>query len=263
MDRVSCPLTAYRPMPSRLRLDAQPIAKRSTEQSLSFGMNWAPPVNTEMPTFQPVSLPVGVNTWPTATRGGFQLPDSQQMQILGMTSWLGILTQLEIDGSVRYNEPLTSQLASYGTQAFPALKTLISVTTRLPAIREGFYTLEKMSDAGTDITPMYPALERWNSHPDPGIQMHLARLYRRMNESRAFGPMISTLVNYALTQYPMQSSSTFNVSEEIGITVLDQLARKTAAETVRALQPYLQTGTLAPTPVQDFSAPPKKQGRWL
>jgi hypothetical protein len=154
---------------------------------------------------------------------------------------LGIQTQMTLNGQPTFNEALVQNIVNYREHAIPALKTLFLSTNSTPTLLEGLYTASKMADARvTGMEQLYPALTRWNSHPDPTIQMHLARFYRKINEPKTFGPMLATAVNYAVNQYPMISSPAYNVTEEVGETVLNQIATRTAQETVRQLMPYLQ-----------------------
>lgn len=157
---------------------------------------------------------------------------------------LGLKTVVSFDGKVQYNEPLVQSIVNCGTMAFPALKTLFLGTANTGALLEGLYVAGKMADAQVPgMAQLYPSLTRWNSHPDPNIQMHLARFYRKINEPKTFGPMLSTAVNYAVNQYPMISSPAYNVIEEVGKTLLSQLVSLTAQETVRQMifyQPYMQ-----------------------
>lgn len=168
---------------------------------------------------------------------------------LALVARLGLQTQMLMDGKVLYNEPLVQSLVNCREMAIPALKTLFQSTSNTPVLLEGLYAASKMSDARVNnLEQLYPALTRWNSHPDPTIQMHLARFYRKINEPKTFGPMLSTAVNYAVNMYPMSSSSSYNVTEEVGATLLDQIAQRTAQETVRQLLPFLPVKPLQPMP---------------
>ncbi len=160
---------------------------------------------------------------------------------MALVARLGLQTQTQLDGRVLYNEPLAQSLANCREAAISPLKTLFqSASATLPMV-EGLYAAEKMAELNVKgLEQLYPALARWNSHPDPMIQMHLARFYRKINEPKTFGPMLSTAVNYAVNMYPMSSSASYNVTEEVGATLLEQIATRTARETVRQLLPFLQ-----------------------
>lgn len=158
-----------------------------------------------------------------------------------LVAQLGMQTQIMLNGQVQYNEPLVQSLASYREQAIPTLKSLFQSTNSTPSVLEGLQVASRMADAQVrGIEQLYPALARWNSNPDPTIQMQLARFYRKINEPKTFGPMLATAVNYAILQYPSISLPVYNVSEEVGETLLNQIASRTAQETVRQLAPYLQ-----------------------
>lgn len=168
---------------------------------------------------------------------------------LPLVARLGLQTKMLMDGNVLYNEPLVQSLVNCREMAIPALKTLFQSTNNTPVLLEGLYAAGKMAEAKVNnLEELYPALTRWNSHPDPTIQMHLARFYRKINEPKTFGPMLSTAVNYAVNMYPMSSSSSYNVTEEVGSTLLDQIARRTAQETVRQLLPFIQNKPFQPMP---------------
>lgn len=206
-----------------------------------------------LPSFPPGSLP-GMGSQP-------QLPDAGMIN--GLITQLGIQTQLNLDGTARFNEPLVAQIVSYREMVLPGLQLFLMSTDRVPALLEGLYAAGKLAESGVKgVEQLYSAAERWNGHPDPLIQMHLARFYRKINEPRTFGPMLATLLNRAIVEYPMQSSPTYNVSEEVGQTVLDEIVRRTTEETVRQLRPLLQNPggsnpfQMPSTPSRQMSASP-------
>lgn len=185
---------------------------------------------------------------PPVTRQPLPLP-SAPPDPMALVARLGLQTQILMDGKVLYNEPLVQSLVNCREMAIPALKILFQSTSNTPNLLEGLYTVTKMAEARVNnLEQLYPALTRWNSHPDPTIQMHLARFYRKINEPKTFGPMLSTAVNYAVNMYPMASSSSYNVTEEVGATLLDQIAERTAQATVQKLLPYLQPRPFQPMP---------------
>lgn len=158
-----------------------------------------------------------------------------------LVSQLGLQTRLNLDGSVHYNEPLVQQIVSHGGAAIPALESAFWGLSSIPALVEGLYAATKLAEARTPhIGRLSQSLIRWNSHPDPVVQIHLARFYRQINEPNTFGPMLSTLVNQAVQQYATQATPVFNISAETGHTVLEQIAQRTADATVQRLVPYLQ-----------------------
>lgn len=215
-------------------------------------------MNSVSPTF--ATAPQRVFNSPTAEmRNPTMLPSlpntmtatTPTAPLSNLIAQLGIGAKNHWDGTIRYNEPLVQQIVAYREQAIPMLGLLLGNSdTGMQTLKEGLYTAEKLADARiTNVAQLYPSLQRLNSHPDPSIQVHLARLYRKMDEPRVFGPLLSTLVNAASTQYPMQASPTNNVSEETGAALLSQIARRTAEETVQRLLPFLQ-GRVIPSPMQ-------------
>lgn len=161
---------------------------------------------------------------------------------------LGLYTQIRLDGTVAYNEPLVQQVVAHGSAALNALRPFLAGVTHIPALLEGLYAAEKLQLNGIPTADMlYPALVRWNSHPDPAVQQGLARFYRVSNHPKGFGPMLATLVNYALNQYPMQASPAFNVTEAVGQTVLEQIASRAADLTAQRLLPYLNHAPARPS----------------
>jgi hypothetical protein len=158
-----------------------------------------------------------------------------------LVAQLGLQTQMLLNGQMAYNEPLVQSLVNYREQAIPALKSWFQSTNTTTNVLEGLEVAARMADAQVQgLEQLYPAVSRWNSHPDPTIQMQLARFYRKINEPKTFGPMLATAVNYATLQYPSISMPVYNVTEEVGETLLNQIANRTAQETVRQLVPYLQ-----------------------
>lgn len=165
-------------------------------------------------------------------QAGFGLP--------ALINQLGTQTHIGLNGIVQFNLPLVQQIAAHKEQALPELYRFLSTTPSIPALIEGIYTAEQMTEAGVqNVASLYPAVSRWNTNPDPLVQIYLAGLYRELNIPTTFGPMLSTLVNRSVDQYPLQSSSAYNITEEVGGTLLQQIADTTADETVKRLLPYL------------------------
>jgi hypothetical protein len=155
---------------------------------------------------------------------------------------LGTQTRMMMNGSVLYNEPLVQQLVQMGPNAIPALQSFFMSVNNIPALLEGLYTAEKLAGTGVqNVAQLANALARWNSHPDPLVQMNLARFYRRINIPGTFGPMMATLMNQAVNQYASLSSPNYNVSQVVGETVLDQIANRTADVMMQRLGPFWQT----------------------
>ncbi len=171
-----------------------------------------------------------------------RLPDAQ-----ALVSQLGLQTRLLLDGTAQFNEPLIQSIVALREQALPALQLFLLSASNVPAVLEAIQVAGRMQAAGVNgIERLYPALARWNGNPDPLIQTALARFYGKLNEPRAFGPLLSTLVNRAVNQYAMLGLPAYNVSEEAGAALLEQIARRSAQETLRQLLPFLPNGGVFP-----------------
>lgn len=158
-----------------------------------------------------------------------------------LVAQLGTATRINMDGSVQYNEPLVQSLIGLREQALPAINLLLGSTNSTATILEALYAATKMAEAGVvGVNQLYPSVSRLNSHIDPAVQVHLAQFYGKINEPKAFGPMLTTAIHYAANQYPMGSYAAYRFTEEAGAAFLNQLARQTAQETVRALLPFLR-----------------------
>lgn len=172
-------------------------------------------------------------------------PAGSANSLLSLSSQLGLGLSTRPDGTLLPNEPLIQALIQYREAAVPVLSNILNQAgygipyPSVATIIETLYTAQRLAQTGVNTESLYPAASRLNTHPDPLVQIYLAGYYRQLKEPAAFGPMLSTLINHAVTQYPHPLSS-WNVSEEVGGTVLQQIANRTAEETVRRLQPYLQ-----------------------
>jgi hypothetical protein len=175
-----------------------------------------------------------------------------------LVAQLGLNTPVHVDGSVQFNEPLVQSIVRFREAALPALKLMLSSTSSTPTILESIYTATQMAENGVKgADQLYSTIARFNHHIDPTVQMQLARFYGKINEPKAIGPLLTTAFHYAANQYPMGSYSAYRFSEEAGEAVLNQLARRTAQETVRQLMPFLsspltQPGILAPPNPHSF-----------
>jgi hypothetical protein len=183
----------------------------------------------------PVAQPVG---YPRA--GVAPVAGPVHANAMSVVARLGTQSRLLMDGSVLYNEPLVRQIVQMGPTAIPALQNFFMSVNNIPALLEGLYTAERMASLGMDVRSLTPAIARWNTHPDPLVQMNLARFYRKINDPGTFGPMMATLVNQAVNRYASLASPNYNVSKEVGETVLDQIANRTADVLMQRLNPFWQ-----------------------
>lgn len=183
-----------------------------------------------------MAQPVRYPTW-----NGSPLSGNINAKALFAVSQLGTQTRLALNGSVFYNEPLVQQLIQMGPAAVPALQQFFQGVNNIPALLEGLYAAEKMAGLGVNVSSLTASLRRWNSHPDPLVQMNLARFYRRINDPKTLGPVLATLINQAVNQYASLASPSYNVSAEAGETVLDLIANRTADVVLQRLSPVWQT----------------------
>ncbi len=175
-------------------------------------------------------------------------PRSAAPPLPWLVAQLGVQTRISMDGQAMFNEPLVQQIVAARQQALPHLQAFLGSVSSIPGILEGLYLAGKLADAGVSgVENLYATVSRWNSHPDPLVQIHLAQFYGKINQPRSFGPVFSTLVYHAVNQYPFQASPTYNVSEAVGETVLRKIAERTADETVKRLLPYMQAPQVPPT----------------
>ena len=159
--------------------------------------------------------------------------------LYGWVNQLGRQTQLHINGMVQFNMPLIQQILPYREQTVPYLHQFLSQARTIPQFVEGIYTAELLAENGVKgIEQLYPVTSKWNTNPDPIVQIYLAGLYREMNIPTTFGPMMATLINQSINRYPMQSSPTYNITEEVGGTILQQIADRTANQVIKQLKSF-------------------------
>lgn len=170
-------------------------------------------------------------------------------QVQALVSQLGARTIIGGDGIVRFNQPLIRAIVSYRELAVPALGRFLAQARTVPQIIEALYTAEELAENGIrGVDPLYSLASRWNRHPHPLVQIYLAGFYRNIPQPAAFGPMMTTLIRQAMTTNAA-TPGPFRIDEEVGGTVLQKIAERTADETVRRLLPYLRsTPTVSPYP---------------
>lgn len=157
-----------------------------------------------------------------------------------MIAQLGQQTRIGSNGLVQFNEPLLARIVAQREQAVQPLYAFLASASSIPAFLEGLQAAERLAEAGVAQTAsLYPAVSRWNTHPDPLVQIYLAGFYREIHNPSTFGPMLATLVNQSVARYPLQSTPAYTITEEVGGTLLEQLADYTAQRTLEKLQPFL------------------------
>lgn len=166
---------------------------------------------------------------------------------------MGSQTRIGDNNLLSFNEPLVKAIAQQGTAAISSLAEFLEKPQQRLALLEGIYTAQKLVEqspqALTDENRdrLYAAVSPYNTSPDPFVQIYLAGFYRALNNPATFGPVLSTLINQSIYRYAEQANPADNVTEELGGTLLQQIANRTAEETVKRLLPYL------PPPGQRFS----------
>lgn len=158
---------------------------------------------------------------------------------------VGRWTFIRPDGMVIFNEPLVNQITTYGDQAVPALGRFLSMVVPtperyLPQVIEGLYLADRLAQTGVrSVTRLAPVVSSLNTHPNPLIQIYLAGFYRKINRPETFGPMLSTLIRESLNPTP-GPANLLNPTEEVGGTLLQQIADRTSQETIKRLLPFLK-----------------------
>lgn len=209
---------------------------------------------TAYPTYPPYSyaahsaypaLPAAGSVYANPAYPGSLMPEmAPPVDPASLVAQLGLGAKLGVDGSVQYNLPLVQQVVSLREKALPALNLLLNSTSSTATIMEALHAATLMAENGVQgVEKLYPAAARFNHHIDPAVQVHLARFYGKINEPKAFGPLLTTAIHYAANQYPAGSYAASQFTEEAGKSFLNQLARLTAQETVRQLLPFLRPTT--------------------
>ena len=195
-------------------------------------------LNASFPNYWPMPTPMSrMASYSSA------YPNAMAQQLVAQ---LGLQTYQDTAGMIHFNEPLIQQIVRLREGALPALAQFLQ--QRIPfvdrnplPIIEALRTAEILSDAGVfQVKQLYEQTSHLNTNPNPLLQIYLAGFYRKINQPETFGPMLSSLMNYTLTQYT-NNHPHLNPTEEVGGTVLSQIAKASAAETVKQLLPYLNT----------------------
>lgn len=168
-------------------------------------------------------------------------PYPMPLPVQNLIYQLGSQTTMAADGNVRLNAPLIETIVRYREQAVPVLCQFMSNTQNMLSMVEALYTSQRLAEERVSNVPMlYGVTQHWNNNPHPLVQIYLAGFYRKLNAPHTLGPMLSMMMRNALQPGPPIPSA-FNPQEEIGGTVLDLIANKSADETMKRLVPYLQS----------------------
>jgi len=93
----------------------------------------------------------------------------------------------------------------------------------------GLYLAERLIEAGqTPPENLYAIVSPINRHPHPLVQIYLAGLYRHLDAPQAFGPLLGTLMRDTFTPRNPNQPPTWDVAEEVGGTLLQLIANRTA-----------------------------------
>jgi hypothetical protein len=158
------------------------------------------------------------------------LPSPYPPQMMGPSVWqLGLNTRIDpITRNVLLNYPLIESLVKSGASVIQPLYTLLNSSMNTLQIIEGLYLAQRLAEEkAPQIKQLYMATTRFHYSQDPLIQIYLAGFYRKLKAPETFGPMASMFLRQA--QYPFpQYPSTLNPLEEMGGTLLQQIAEQTA-----------------------------------
>lgn len=180
--------------------------------------------------------------------------------LYNLVNQLGRQTKINVNGYVEFNRPLIQQILPYREQALPYLYQYLSTVQHMPGFIEAVYTAEELAESGTqNVASLYPAISKWNTNPDPLVQIYLAGLYRELKIPTTFGPMMATLINQSVNRYPLQSSPMYNITEEVGGTVLQQIADRTADAVIQQLKGFVAGQASNRSQVSQPSLRPQKQ----
>jgi hypothetical protein len=185
-----------------------------------------------------------MQTWFPAPNG-----DPRTSPVSRLVDRLGSRTAMDPYGVLRVDRPLVESIAAYGDAALPAMHRFFGTVPldRPLAICEGLYTLQRLAENGVrDTAKLYPVVSRLNGHPSPYVQIYLSDAYRNLHNLGSFGPMLGTLVYESSRQRP--SGGPTDVTEGIGLMLVQQIAETTADETVKRLLPYLNASPAAYQP---------------
>lgn len=173
---------------------------------------------------------------PRPATGTYSAPASLNTAV----GWLGYgCTRDPRTGNLNLNLRLIESLVQYRHAVVPALYQLLNTSSNRFQVIEGLYLAQRLAEEKVyGVRNLYAAAARFNQSTDPLILTYLAGFYRKLDVPESFGPMLGRLV--ALSQQPYPQGQ--NPLEEIGGTVLQQLASRTADELARRLStPALST----------------------
>lgn len=154
---------------------------------------------------------------------------------------LAVLTQTQLSpsGMLALPEHTFAQALQTPADSFqglmPVLPNLVWVAQQHPEnagvlpLVAGLYLAERLIEAGqAPPKNLYATVSPLNRHPHPLVQIYLAGLYRHLDAPQAFGPMLETLMRDTFTPRNPNTPPTWDVAEEVGGTLLQLIANRTA-----------------------------------
>ncbi len=118
-------------------------------------------------------------------------------------------------GNFRVFSPLTTDyFVKEGEKSFPAFSKNLQKGEN---VVQTLYILDRIQERGAgDAAKLYPELSRYNKTRNAEIQTFLAGIYRKTQVPDAFGPLVSMLIQNALTP----PKTYFDPNEEIGGAII-------------------------------------------
>lgn len=153
---------------------------------------------------------------------------------------LGLKTRYNpATGLVSVNQPLMNQVVAFKQAALPAMSRFVHGNHSPLAWYEGLLTLEAMKKAGVEgIDRLYGAVSKLNTTQNTLIEEALASFYGSLDSQCSFGPSVARLMAHATSHLP--SNHPLDATEAWGHSVLDQLSKATAKETLKRLLPVFE-----------------------
>lgn len=133
------------------------------------------------------------------------------------------------------NLPLIERCVQEREAMIRPLYTLLSQSMSTPQIIEGLYLAQRLAEENVaGVRSLYAAAARFNTTTNPYIQVYLAGFYRKLNAPETFGPMLAMFMREAMQSAPV--TAPFDPLEEIGGTLLQQIANTAAQEVILRLK---------------------------
>lgn len=150
---------------------------------------------------------------------------------------LGVSTRLDPqNGNVLLNFPLIESLVKYRKAVIQPLFKLLQSSTNGYQIIEGLYLAQRLAEEKVKgVNALYPAAARFNYTQDPLIQVYLAGFYRKLDVPDSFGPLLEMAWRHAQQPRTQAFQTGLNPMEEIGGTLLQQIANHTARELAKRI----------------------------